>query len=79
MPSPHFTSVMPTLPVQELAAAATFYTETLGFEIDFENGSSFAIVSRGDVELGLATTALTKVPAGHGRCYVKLSTGIDEL
>lgn len=79
MPIPHFTSVMPTMPVQELAAAVTFYSEALGFEVDFQNGSSFAIVSRGEVEFGLATSALAKTPAGHGRCYVKLSTGIDEL
>lgn len=79
MNTPRFTSVMPTLPVQDMARAVTFYTEILGFELDFQNGASFGIVSRDGIELGLAAPSISKVPAGHGRCYFKLSTGIDEL
>lgn len=79
MSSPHFTSVMPTMPVQDLASAITFYTETLGFDLDFQNGASFGIVSRNEVQLGLAAPPISTVPAGHGRCYFHLSGGIDEL
>jgi predicted enzyme related to lactoylglutathione lyase len=79
MPSPHFTSVMPTVPVQDLARAVTFYSEQLGFEVDFQNGTTYAIVSRDGIQLGIAAPPISTVPAGHGRCYFKLSAGIDEL
>lgn len=79
MATPHFTSIMPSVPVENLARALAFYTETLGFELDFQNGSTFAIVSRNGVQMGLAAPRFSTVPAGYGRCYFKLSAGIDEL
>jgi len=79
MPSPHFTSVMPSVPVAELPRAVAFYAENLGFEIEFQNGTTYAIVSRDGIQLGIGAPPISTVPAGHGRCYFKLSTGIDEL
>lgn len=79
MPTPHFTSVMPTMPVQNLANAVNFYSAKLGFEVDFQNGTTYAIVSRDGIQLGLAAPPVSTVPAGQGRCYFKLSAGIDDL
>ena len=79
MTTPRFSSVMPSLPVDDMDRAISFYTDTLGFELDFQNGSSFAIVARDGVELGLFATSVSGLSAGQGRCYCKLSAGIDEL
>jgi predicted enzyme related to lactoylglutathione lyase len=79
MPSPHFTSIMPSVPVESLPRAVAFYAEQLGFEVEFQNGTTYAIVSRDGIQIGLAAPPLSTVPAGHGRCYFKLSAGIDEL
>jgi catechol 2,3-dioxygenase-like lactoylglutathione lyase family enzyme len=78
MDAPQFTSVMPPLPVRRLDSAIKFYTETLGFSLTFRNGSTFAVVARGVVELGLTTFDVSGISAGQGRCYVKL-TGIEML
>jgi catechol 2,3-dioxygenase-like lactoylglutathione lyase family enzyme len=76
---PALSSVMPSLPVADLEQAIAFYTQSLGFTPRFRNGSSFAIVAHGAVELALASPDVTGIPAGHGRCYCKLSDGIDIL
>jgi catechol 2,3-dioxygenase-like lactoylglutathione lyase family enzyme len=78
MDKPRFTSAMPTLPVTRIDTAIAFYTGSLGFSLTFRNGSSFAIVARDGVELGLTTFEVSGVSAGQGRCYVKL-TGIEAL
>lgn len=70
---------MPSLPVADMDRAIAFYTESLGFILCFRNGSSFAIVSRDAVQLGLIAPDVSGVPAGHGRCYCKLSSGIDAV
>ncbi len=79
MDAPVFSSVMPSLPVADLERAIAFYTETLGFVLRFRNGFSFAIVCRDTVQLGLIVPDLAGVSAGHGRCYCKLSSGIEAL
>jgi predicted enzyme related to lactoylglutathione lyase len=79
MPTPHFTSIMPSVPVESLPRAVTFYAEQLGFEVEFQNGTTYAIVSRDGIQLGIAAPPLSTVPAGCGRCYFRLSAGIDEL
>jgi catechol 2,3-dioxygenase-like lactoylglutathione lyase family enzyme len=79
MSAPTFSSVMPSLPVADLDRAIVFYTQSLGFVLRFRNGSCFAIVAHGAVELGLSSPEIAGVPAGHGRCYCKLSEGIDTL
>ena len=70
---------MPSLPVADMDRAITFYTKSLGFILSFRNGSSFAIVTRDAIQLGLMTPEVAGVPAGHGRCYCKLSGGIDAV
>jgi catechol 2,3-dioxygenase-like lactoylglutathione lyase family enzyme len=78
MDTPRFTSAMPTLPVLSVESAIAFYTAALGFSLTFRNGSSFAIVARDSIELGLTTVEASGVSAGRGRCYLKL-TGIEAL
>ena len=78
-PTPAFRSVMPSLPVAELDRALTFYTQALGFLPQFRNGSTFAIIVRDGVELSLMASGFSGVPAGSGRCYFRLSSGIDSL
>ncbi len=70
---------MPVLPIRDLGRAIDFYTESLGFILTFRNGSSFAIVARGGVQLGLQAVACCGIPSGCGRCYCKLSSGIEAL
>ena len=79
MNPPVFRSVMPSLPVSDIDRAVAFYRDTLGFSLDFRNGSNFAIVARDGVQLGLVAVGVSNVPAGLGRCYCKLSSGIDSL
>jgi catechol 2,3-dioxygenase-like lactoylglutathione lyase family enzyme len=76
MTNPAFTSAMPTMPVKDLVQAIAFY-DSIGFQTDFRNGALFAIVRRDQVEIGLAPENIHKVPAGTGRCYIKLASGID--
>ena len=78
-PIPSFSSVIPTLPVADIERAITFYTVVLGFRLQFRNGSTFAIVAWDRVEIGLIAADFGGVPAGLGRCYCKLSAGIDAL
>ncbi len=79
MSTPVFSSAMPSLPVADMDRAIAFYTESLGFILSFRNGSSFAIVSRDTVQFGLIAPDVAGVSAGHGRCYCKLSSGIDAV
>lgn len=79
MTTPIFSSAMPSMPVADLEQAIGFYTGALGFALDFRNGSTFAIVARDGVQIGLFSASFSGVPAGAGRCYCKLSGGIDAL
>ena len=70
---------MPSLPVADLDRAIEYYIASLGFTLTFRNGSTFAIVSRDSVQFGLITPDVAGIPAGHGRCYCKLASGIDAV
>ena len=70
---------MPSLPVEEVPRAADYYTISLGFEVVFRSGVTFAIVRRDNVELGLSQAACSGALAGTAACYCKLSQGIDAL
>jgi catechol 2,3-dioxygenase-like lactoylglutathione lyase family enzyme len=78
MDAPQFTSAMPSLPVAQMDDAIAYYTDNLGFSLVFRNGSTFAIVVRDSIELGLTTSAVSGISPGQGRCYLKL-TGIETL
>ena len=79
MNAPVFHSVMPSLPVADVDQAIAYYREVLGFSLDFRNGSNFAIVARDGVQLGLQAVHVSGLTPGDGRCYCKLSSGIDSL
>ncbi len=79
MSAPVFTSVMPSLPVSDMDDAIAFYTESLGFALCFRNESNYAIVQRDGIEAGLMSMDASGIPAGAGRCYFKLSSGIEAL
>lgn len=79
MDTPVFHSVMPSLPVADMERAVAFYLDSLGFSLSFRNGSNFVLVARDGVQLGLIAVNVSGVPAGHGRCYCRLSSGIDAL
>ena len=69
----HLNSVMPSLPVSDLHAAISFYTEKLGFKLSFQNGDLFAIVRRDGIEIGLMPESVHHVPPGSGRLYLKVT------
>ena len=74
MTTPHFRSVAPILPVENVDAAIAFYTSVLGFVLGWKWGEppSVASVCRDEVELmlELAPKAAGVAPA---RCYIVMS------
>lgn len=62
-------SIAPTTPVTDVAKAVKFYTQTLGFEAGFNNAPVFAMVKRGNVQIGLQRAGQAR-PAGTGNCYI---------
>ncbi len=52
---PPFTQAFPVLTVSNLDAALGFYTERLGFQLDWRSGDHTAVVGNGVVSLFLKT------------------------
>jgi RimJ/RimL family protein N-acetyltransferase/uncharacterized glyoxalase superfamily protein PhnB len=78
--------VEPVLAVSDVAAAATFYRDKLGFQIDFLFGDppDHAAVSRGDWTGSTVTIQLTLAPKDYeitpaGYLYVYTDTSLDFL
>jgi len=69
---------MPSIPVANLDTSIAFYVKTLGFNLVFQNGDAFAIVSRNGVEIGLPSAVAHDVTPGAGKCYIKVK-GITHL
>lgn len=78
--APKFSTVMPSMTVDDLPGAVAFYESVLGFRCVFTNGNPlcFAIVKRDGIEISLSTERLGGV-AGQNGCYIKLSEGIESL
>lgn len=54
--------------VDDVEASVAFYTERLGFALDDQMGSAFAVVTRGDLQLWLSghdTSAARPMPDGR--------------
>ncbi len=61
--------IAPTTPVTDVDKAVEFYTQQLGFEVCFKNAPVFAMVKRGDVQIGLQRAGKER-PPGTGNCYI---------
>jgi uncharacterized glyoxalase superfamily protein PhnB len=74
MNTPHFRSVSPILPVENVDAAIAFYTSVLGFVLGWKWGDppSVASVCRDEVELMLEL-APKAAGVGPAKCYVVVS------
>ena len=74
-----FTSLVPIFSVSDLSKSIEFYTETLGFQLDFVYGEPqfFAGLFKDNVELHLVSKNL-KQPAGSGNLSI-LTNEVDDL
>ena len=86
--SPDFATCQPVLEVADLAEAVHYYTEVLGFGLDFQAGEPpvYACVSRGGLSAGApASIRFTNwyrdkdQPAGGGWLSFYVDSGLDEL
>ena len=74
-----FTSLTPIFSVSDLSKAIEFYTETLGFQLDFIYGEPqfYAGLFKDSVELHLVSKNL-KQPSGSGNLSI-LTNEVDDL
>jgi uncharacterized glyoxalase superfamily protein PhnB len=74
MNTPHFRSVSPILPVENVDAAIAFYTSVLGFALGWKWGDppSVASVCRDEVELMLEL-APKAAGAVSAKCYIVMA------
>ncbi len=77
--SPTYLDARPTIEVADLAAALTFWTDVVGFDVMVTMGEppNFAIVSSGPAVVGLVEVADPAIPEG-APVYITLS-GLDAL
>ena len=74
-----FTSLVPIFSVGDLSKSIEFYTETLGFQLDFIYGEPqfYAGLFKDSIELHLVTKNLRQ-PAGRGNLSI-LTDEVDDL
>jgi uncharacterized glyoxalase superfamily protein PhnB len=77
---PELTGSAAVLTVGDLAASMKHYRDVLGFSVTFEYGEplSYVCLCREDVQLHLASAALTKHASGNGDVAVFV-TGVDAI
>ena len=74
-----FTSLIPVFSVSDLSKSIEFYTETLGFQLDFIYGEPqfYAGLFKDSIELHLVSKNLRQ-PAGSGNLSI-LTDEVDDL
>ena len=77
---PRFDSVMPQLPVADMARAVAFYTEKLGFRVDLcwpDDAPKYAILAYDNVRVGLFVPDEHRRVSGFGA--VELAFDVDDV
>jgi len=71
----HFDHVGPHFLVADVSAAAEFYSTSLGFEVDYVDGSPphYAVVCRDEVYLHLSLQGPKGFPEGPGCAFVAVT------
>ncbi len=72
-------SVLPKLPMRDIALTRSFYRDTLGFQVLGEKDRNYLMVGRDGVEIHLFLLPGLQAEANYGMCYIRLRNKIKEL
>ncbi len=72
-------SVLPKLPMRDMALTRSFYRDTLGFRVLGEYDRNYLMVGRDEVEIHLFLLPGLHAEANYGMCYIRLKDKIEEL
>ena len=79
-PKIRFNHIGPQFVVDEVAEAVSFYSEVLGFELDYVSGEppQYAVVFRDEVYVHLSVEGHPAFTSGRGSAFVAVS-GIEQI
>ncbi len=72
-------SVLPKLPMRDIALTRSFYCDMLGFHVLGEYEHNYPMVGRDNVEIHLFLMLGLHAEANYGTCYIGVKDKIDEL